>query len=78
MEGGVLGYFCGHCHAARDEETAAADAGGHHAEFAGGDKVPKVLDFLLELGLALVGGFVGVGGLVAGHIGVAEAGRHPG
>ena len=71
-------YLCGHSHAARGEQTAAADAGGHHAEFTRGDEVSEVLDFLLELGLALVGGFVWVRGLVAGHVGVAEAGRHAG
>ena len=75
---GQWGYLCGQGHAAGGEHASAADAGGHHAEFAGGDEVGEVLDFLLEPGVALVGGLVGVGGLVAGDVCVAEAGRHSG
>lgn len=64
----------GEGHAARDEESTAGDASGHHAVLGLVDKGDEISDLLLEgVGLLKVLGSVGVGGLAAG---VCVAERH--
>ena len=50
--------------------------GGHHAEFAGGDKAGKIFGLLCERRLIFVLGCVGVGGFAARVVVGEIAGRH--